>query len=92
MAVPSAIARELSMAGAGVALLPEVAVRRDIARGDLTKVVFSGDPSLGAIDLGGQYQQASSTPQRTRTSIDACSGYFRSIDADQKIPALSASL
>ncbi|MBN3761424.1 LysR family transcriptional regulator [Burkholderia sp. Ac-20365] len=92
MNVPSAIARELAMAGAGIALLPEVIVRRDLARGELRKVSFDGEMSLGGIDLGVQYQQASSTPRRTRTFIDACLGYFRSLDTDQEMTAHSTSV
>jgi DNA-binding transcriptional LysR family regulator len=92
MAVPGAIARELAMAGAGIALLPEAAVRRDLARGDLAKVAFDGEISLGGVDLGVQYQRSSSTPRRTRTFIDACLGYFRSVGVDQEIPASPVTL
>ena len=92
MNVPGAIARELAIAGAGIALLPEVIVRRDLAQGDLRKVEFDGKVALGGVDLGVQYQQASSTPRRTRTFIDACLGYFRSLDADQETTAHSASV
>ncbi|WP_109477863.1 LysR family transcriptional regulator [Paraburkholderia sp. C35] len=90
--VPGAIARELALAGAGIALLPEVIVRRELARGDLRKVALDEDMSLGGIDLGVQYQQASSIPRRTRTFIDACLGYFRSLDAHQELTAPSASV
>ncbi|MGP8432393.1 LysR family transcriptional regulator [Paraburkholderia fungorum] len=92
MNVPGAIARELALAGAGIALLPEVTVRHDLARGDLMKVQFDGDLSLGGIELGIQYQQASSIPRRTRTFIDACLGYFRSLDSDQELAAPSLSV
>jgi len=92
MAVPGVIARELAIAGAGIALLPEVAVRRDLIQGELRKVRFDDVISLGGADLGVQYQQASSTPRRTKTFIDACLGYFRSLDADQETPASFASV
>jgi len=92
MIVSPAVARELALAGAGIALLPQVVVRDELANGELTKIAFDSDTSLGGVELGVQYQQANSIPRRTRTFIDACLGYFRSLDTDQEITASSSTI
>jgi DNA-binding transcriptional LysR family regulator len=90
--VPGAIARELALSGAGIALLPEVAVRVDLAKGDLRKVELDAGASWGGIDLGVQYQQISSMPRRTKTFIDACLSYFRSLDTEREAVVASTSI
>ncbi|RFU49125.1 LysR family transcriptional regulator [Paraburkholderia sp. DHOC27] len=87
--VPAEIAREIALAGGGIALVPEVAVRRDIAQGDLREIRPGESASLGGVDLAVQYRQLSSTPRRTKTFIDACLGYFRALDREREASTVS---
>lgn len=84
--VSGLVARELALAGTGLAILAELAVSADLARGSLVRVGSADTLNLGEISLGVQYQRSASLPRRVRTFVDACLSYFRAIggsyDAD----------
>ncbi|WP_084069610.1 LysR family transcriptional regulator [Paraburkholderia heleia] len=79
--VSGLVARELALAGTGLAILPELAVSADLARGSLVRVGSADALNLGEISLGLQYQRSTSLPRRVRTFIDACLSYFRAVGA-----------
>jgi DNA-binding transcriptional LysR family regulator len=77
--VSGSVARELALAGAGIAILPDIAIAHDSA--NLMRVDLDEPLNLGEISLGIQYQRAASLPRRLRTFIDACLSYFRAVGA-----------
>ncbi|WP_414448260.1 LysR family transcriptional regulator [Burkholderia sp. 22PA0099] len=94
-AVPGLVARELALAGTGLAMLPELTVAADLARGHLLRAGLGDALSLGEISLGIQYQRSASPPRRVRTFIEACLSYFRTVGAAHHFnphpaPAVSA--
>lgn len=80
--VSGLVARELALAGTGIAILPEITVASDLSMGSLVRVGLDQSLTLGEISLGVQYQRSVSLPRRLRTFIDACLSYFRTIGAD----------
>ncbi|GLZ18344.1 hypothetical protein Bpla01_18740 [Burkholderia plantarii] len=85
--VSGLIARELALAGTGLALLPELAVFADLARGSLVRVGSADALNLGEISLGVQYQRFASLPRRVRTFVDAGLSYCRAVGAARDMDA-----
>jgi DNA-binding transcriptional LysR family regulator len=87
-----AVLRMAALSGTGIAMLPEDAVREDIASGRLLAVLpgCSTSASMTDVEMFLFYAHREMLPARFRTFIDFCVEFFRSESSLQQLDAVPA--
>ena len=89
--VSAIVAKELALAGAGVAVLPECAVNAELACGRLQRVLPLSVLCHGDAELGLQYLHKRLMSRRARGFVDECLNFFgqrnRAAEGDRRLLA-----